>query len=373
MSFAMIIGFMVAALMFAKKSSAMGTSMAMSGAGKLAFGSLGFVGRNTAGRYFNYKATQAAKSQDVRKSAIGQFALRRYSSLAKNSFDGRNSAGGKQLAGLVGDLGTAQKGGYHGTVHDADEARKKLVKEFKNSDKEIAEIEAAEGTDGNGGEIKELKDELRATTEAHKQELIGLEVDLAGQRKRNEDILAPQRGEIDRKRIELEQKEAALKKAGNTANQEQIAVLEKEVRRARESLVASTGTYQASKDQAEKDLEPFTEPIEAAKKSNADFTKSQNEKVVALQEKVKLLKSKPQRDYADYLHGRGEEQSILNNSFTRNITGVGKNADHHARDAIKRNLNKSDAKKLQESLDKANARKDNDASTGTTKTATTDH
>jgi hypothetical protein len=45
---------------------------------------------------------------------------------SKNSFDVRGSGAGKQLEGLVGSLGSAQKGGYHGDVHAAEEERKKL-------------------------------------------------------------------------------------------------------------------------------------------------------------------------------------------------------------------------------------------------------
>lgn len=360
MTFALIIGFMVAALMFAKKSSAMGTSMAMSGAGKLAFGSLGFIGRNSVGRFANYQASRLAKSQEARKTRIGQFALKNFAGVAKNSFDVRGSGAGKQLEGLIGSLGTAQKGGYYGTVHEAEEARKKLAKEFKNSDEEIEEIIDAEGEDGNGGAIGDLKKELAEATERHKAELIGLESRLAAQRQQNEAILAPQRQQIDAKRIELEKKEQELQAARTAGEQEKADLLETEVARARESLNASGNAYQATKDQAEKDLEPFTEEISRAKKGHADETTRINGEIKALQDRVKELKAKPQKDYADYLHEKGEEQSILNNSVTRNITGVGKHADHHASDAIKRELKKSENQKLLDALSKV--KKDIDTS-----------
>jgi hypothetical protein len=352
MTFALIIGFMVAALMFAKKSSAMGTSMAMSGAGKLAFGTLGWAGRNSAGRLANYGATRLAKSESARKTRIGQFALKNFAGVAKNSFDVRGSGAGKQLEGLVGSLGSAQKGGYHGDVHAAEEERKKLAKEFKNSDEEIEEITEAEGEDGNGGTIGALKKELAEATEKHKAELIGLEARLAAQRKQNEAILAPQRQQIETKRVELEKKEAELQDARTQGEQEKVAILEQEVVRARESLNASGNAYQATKDQADKDLEPVTQDIARAKEGHTNETARINTEITRLQSRVKELKAKPQNDYADYLHDKGHEQSILNNSVTRNITGVGKHADHHASDAIKKDLRKSENQKLLDALSK---------------------
>lgn len=141
MTFALIIGFMVAALMFAKSSSAHGTSIAMAGAGKLAFGTLGFVGRNTGGRVALLAANKIARSP-LGRTGAGRVLYGIANKGASSSFDFRKTGGGKKLEGAVGGLGTVRKSvehGVHGIEEDKIKARVDYAKKIKQTDKEVAE------------------------------------------------------------------------------------------------------------------------------------------------------------------------------------------------------------------------------------------
>ena len=138
MSFALIIGFMVAALMFAKKSSAMGTNMAMGAAGGFALGALGFVGRNTTGRASLLAANTIAKSR-IGRTGTGRLLYGLANKGASSSFDFRQTGGGSALAGQIGSLGTVRKSvqrGMHGIEEDKIKARIEYAKKIKQSDEE---------------------------------------------------------------------------------------------------------------------------------------------------------------------------------------------------------------------------------------------
>lgn len=141
MTFALIIGFMIAALMFAKSSSAHGTSIAMAGAGKLAFGTLGFVGRQTGGRVALLAANKIATSR-IGRTSIGRGLYGIANKGASSSFDFRKTGGGKKLEGAVGGLGTVRKNvehGMHGIEEDKIKARVDYAKKIKQTSDEAAQ------------------------------------------------------------------------------------------------------------------------------------------------------------------------------------------------------------------------------------------
>ncbi len=134
-NYVIIIGFMIASLVTAKKYSAQGNSYVskMSGwanskatqlGGKAVFGVGGAVGRNTIGA----GASRLAQSQGFQNWAgnswVGQQALRATRGAATSSFDVRATAAGAGLRSALGsDLGKAQEGGYDRTL--ADKTKKK--------------------------------------------------------------------------------------------------------------------------------------------------------------------------------------------------------------------------------------------------------
>lgn len=146
MTFALIIGFMVAALMFAKSSSAHGTSIAMAGAGKMAFGTLGFVGRQTGGRVSLLAANKIASSR-IGQTSFGRGLYNVANKGASSSFDFRQTASAKKAEGVVGGMGTVRKSvqhGMHGIEEDKKKAKVEYAKNIVQSHHEIEQQEALE-------------------------------------------------------------------------------------------------------------------------------------------------------------------------------------------------------------------------------------
>ncbi len=112
--------------------------MAMSGAGSLAFGTLGFVGRNTAGRASLLAANTIAKSR-IGRTGIGRNLYSFANKGASTSFDFRQTGGAKKLEGAVGGLGTVRKSvqhGMHGIEEDKIKERVEYAKKIRQSDEE---------------------------------------------------------------------------------------------------------------------------------------------------------------------------------------------------------------------------------------------
>lgn len=136
-TFALIIGFMIAALMFAKKSSAIGSGMAIKAGGAFAFGGLGFAGRQTVGRASLMAATRIGASRSMMNSVGGRTLFRLANKGAGSSFDFRqtDNFARKGLGTAVGDLGTVRKSVQHG-MHGIEEDKQKKKVEFAKNIKQ---------------------------------------------------------------------------------------------------------------------------------------------------------------------------------------------------------------------------------------------
>lgn len=115
MVFFLVIGFLIASLIAAKKFGAMGAGFAVKTAGTLTAGGIGFAGRNTVGRSANFF------DNTIRSSKFGQTSLGRRAATvtslgAKSSFDPRGTKAASALGKQVGDLGKPHKGGYKDAV-----------------------------------------------------------------------------------------------------------------------------------------------------------------------------------------------------------------------------------------------------------------
>lgn len=138
--FALVIGFLIASLVAAKKMGAMGAGFAVKTAGTLTAGGIGFAGRNTVGRSANFF------DSTIRSSKFGQTRLgRRVATVtslgAKSSFDPRGTKAAGALGKQVGDLGQAHKGGYK----DAVDKKRDTYTKYGESLKQTEEAKRKEG------------------------------------------------------------------------------------------------------------------------------------------------------------------------------------------------------------------------------------
>lgn len=179
-TFAIIIGFLIAALLSAKKLGAMGADFAIGKASSMTsgafFGATGFVGRRTIGRGSNYLSKRFEKSEWLRRHPIvNSMAFRAVDAGAKATFDVRGSKalGGLAKAGGL-DLGTASKSNYRQMEKDAETARLERSKRLQNSDREAKIIRDA--NDARNASQKKL-DELEKKFDEAKASGIQKDID----------------------------------------------------------------------------------------------------------------------------------------------------------------------------------------------------
>ena len=206
-TFALLIGFMIAALMFAKKSSAIGTGFAVKSAGALAFGTLGYVGRNTVGKSA-YRVGRSIQNSNFGGTRLGQFTAQRFQGVGKASFDVRGAGVGAVLAGRVGNLGTPTKGGYDAAVHSRTEAQKKYAEGRGNSDKEREQMIELSRTNAR------IADKVTAAKEEAVLEVVRIGKEIS---KEEEKVaialtaLAPEEAGLEAKQTELESEKTNAK------------------------------------------------------------------------------------------------------------------------------------------------------------------
>lgn len=124
-TFIVLMGFMLASLIVAKKFGATGGDFARNIAGKASFGATGWMGRQTLGRAFNKASNSEMMQRWKNSNGLG---LKRgiagfVDSRAKGTYDLRNTGVGKAASGAVGGLGTV--GGVGGYQKFAEDQRKR--------------------------------------------------------------------------------------------------------------------------------------------------------------------------------------------------------------------------------------------------------
>lgn len=368
MTFALIIGFMVAALMFAKKSSAMGTSMAMSGAGKLAFGSLGFVGRNTVGRGL-YSASRAVGNTNWGQTTrLGNFSRGLLKDGSKLSFDARAGTTGKLLTGAAGNLGDANKGGYEGAVHAREEKRKEQAKNIGNTDKEKARL--IDITRANNASTKELE-----KIEADKKvEMERLEAEIKNEEaNRQADLttLQPQKDRLEADEAELASAEEEAKRfteraeraedSGNTGQAEAMRTKANAAKARADGLKSSISTQRADIATAEAQMSQIVDLLkvqkEAAEKKFNDSAKAVRDQIDARQKetgKLYDMAKQRKREFADNIHS----PSMIGGNVGRVFSNAGNTGDHHAAEEILRESYQSEDQKILKAIKDAMARQD---------------
>lgn len=140
LNFVLICLFLIGALKIAKEFGAYGADSATKWAGAASFGTLGFLGRNTAGRIFsNIAQREGLKNTAAQKGVAGftaRMVLRGSRGVSSSSFDARNSKVVKEAAsGLKLDLG-ASKGGFKERQEAAIEKHVKFAKDLGKVDVE---------------------------------------------------------------------------------------------------------------------------------------------------------------------------------------------------------------------------------------------
>lgn len=134
MNFVLIIGFLVGAIIVAKKMGAAGSSMAMKWGGKATFGATAFLGRQSFGRLGNWAAENDRLKDTASRKGVTGFMARRGLGAArvaqKGSYDVRGIGPLNDFAKKLGlDAGKAHTGGRKQMVDDA----KKKEKEYADS------------------------------------------------------------------------------------------------------------------------------------------------------------------------------------------------------------------------------------------------
>jgi hypothetical protein len=353
-TFALLIGFMVAALMFAKRSSAIGTGFAIKGAGGLAFGTLGWAGRNTVGQA-GYRLASRINSSEFGRTRLGSFTANNLAKVGKGSFDVRGSKTGTVLAGAVGNLGTPQKGGFAGTVHDREKAQVDRSKDLRNTPAETERKEQIEDTtDPNtgikvaDGELTQAKNAVTQAEKEHKEKLDELQKELDQAKSDTVKALEEEKDFIDTQKIKLDgskdvasalrTKAAEATVAGDTEKAARFTAeatkIDTEIQTLQKTLNARTRAYD---EQIEVATTAVKEKIAQEKAGHEQTLNARKNRVTELTNELKRIKDQPKRDLAATLH-------------TPTLSGAGSIGDHHASDTILKELSKSEPQKLLDAL-----------------------
>lgn len=354
-TFALLIGFMIAALMFAKRSSAIGTGFAIKGAGGLAFGTLGWAGRSTVGQA-GYKLASRINSSGFGRTRLGTFAVNNLNKVGKGSFDVRGSKAGGALADAVGNLGTPQKGGFAAKAHDREKAQIQRSKDLRNTAEENerkAEIEDTidpkTGIKIADGELTQAKNAVAKAEKEHKEKLAELQKELDEAKAETIKTLVAEKDFIDTQKIKLDgskdvasalrTKAAEATVAGDTEKAARFAAeatkMDTEIQTLQKALNASTRAYD---EQIEAASTAVKEKITQENTNHEQTLSERKNRVTELTNELKRIKDQPKRDFAATLH-------------TPALPGeANRLGDHHASDEILKELNKGETQKLLDAL-----------------------
>jgi len=183
--FALMIGFMIAAMQLAKNMGAVGASFAVNTATGATAGTIGFVGRRTVGGAANWAAQKAEKSAWLQKRpGLSRMVLAGTDAMTHSSFDLRQSGVAKSAFKSAGySLGGPNKTaahGLHGIHEKADKDREKWEKRQKKTDAAATMGEEAqheldhleeERENELGGKKKEIRDQAAKIAKLRKQKV----------------------------------------------------------------------------------------------------------------------------------------------------------------------------------------------------------
>ncbi len=366
MIFAIVIGFMIAALVSARNFSIYGADMVVDRAvrtiggtvGGMALGTPAWLLRNSAGRLGRKTAEFARTSPFFRtRPGLARMVAGAGETVGKQSFDVRPVAKIK-LPGMgdnsLGIPNATQRKGYSGIRDAAEKERKDFAEKLKLTDKEEKAIKEAEGEKKKADETirtteKENAREASAMTERHKEEVgekrtalntmlttqaaaVGaLEKERTESLKAAADSLAKIENDLknaktdeEKKRLEAEktEKEDQQKKVTEEfekRREEMERKHQEDERVARKGLKDQQETHRQEREKMETRHEQTITPL---KKSTEEIAKS-----------IKDMKNAPKQQYAD----------ALDKEITVPVLSVQKIANKKAAEAIREKIKKGES------------------------------
>ncbi|HEX8947111.1 MAG TPA: hypothetical protein VF829_02755 [Candidatus Paceibacterota bacterium] len=177
LSFSIIIGLLIASLVIAKSLSGKAAEFAMEKSGKVVFGSLGWLGRNTAGKGLQLASGKFRETKLARNTLVGRRIATTLDYGAKASFDVRGAkvaGSGLKAAGI--SLGTAQKGGYRAekdawVKQQAEYAKTLKLTAEEKKEQEGIKTDASKVRDEGGKIAESLEKEQKRRAETHEARL----------------------------------------------------------------------------------------------------------------------------------------------------------------------------------------------------------
>lgn len=331
--FGIVIGFMIASLMIAKKLGAYGANYATQTAGKVmgatTLGSVGFIGRRTLGRGSAALATSVRSSRFLTERApgLGILATGVLDKGAHASYSVRGLAS-TSAKGAGIDFGKANKtaaGGYHSIEEKAEKERTDFAKSFK-------------GRIETPGEVAARTTAAEASRKAAAEEITKQQAAVNAAQLEQQAV----ESEVDKKativRHLRRQADNAVRSSGirDAAIEEKLAAAEKDLKKNEVALTAADTKV----SEASKGLEKAREAEAAAAKEAADRS---YRKISAKEQQIR---------YADTIEhkGLGIERTRRDGSTYKVGLSAGPHANHAAAAKIKTNANKGDLEKALDSI-----------------------
>lgn len=164
LNYLIVMAFVIGSLTAAKAAGAAGSGFANKWAGKLSFGTVGFLGRQTFGRGFNAAAERLQKTT-FGSTRIGGATVRQIQGLADKKYDIRNTGLGTLAKGVGVDLGETKAKGFRSQVKEAvkekEEYAKNLPKEpVVNKDAKTAYEGIQKDLDNNKKLLSQISKEI---------------------------------------------------------------------------------------------------------------------------------------------------------------------------------------------------------------------
>ncbi len=254
--FCLIIGFFLGALTLANRFGIYFSDLATTTAGRLSFGAMGMLGRNSVGRVA-LGLRQGLNSKDGGKTPFGRFRGSMYDVLAKGNYDFRSN----KLAHDIGhqvkvDFGHGQHGGYEHIAHERDEKLEKYGKGREHNAEQKSLLGAAAKETNNA---KEAAEEAKKKYEAHAEGEDTASATLEEQLK-TATAAAATAQKTNQDRFNAQEQVLAKADADLKAAQEQRA--------ASSSNLAAYGVAKAAEEKAEKDRNEAAAALEVIKEQN---------------------------------------------------------------------------------------------------------
>lgn len=167
--FALVIGFMIAALTIANRFGIYASDFATGMGARFSFGAMGMLGRHTAGKWALRKAEELRGTKFAR-SRFGRMYMGGLDLASKGNYNVLSTAPAKGIAGIARvTLGHQQHGGYDHIVHETDEKVQKYGQKIENTAEEKGRLGVAEGA------VKDAEHDLnkaKGAQETHAEEAI---------------------------------------------------------------------------------------------------------------------------------------------------------------------------------------------------------